>query len=162
MNEEKSNPSKDKENIDRRKFLIKTGHWATGAACALGTVLTVRFFKPNTLVEIPPRFSAGSPDAFPRGSFMFNEEYRLFIVRENSGGFYAISSVCTHLGCLVIRNPDGEIACPCHGSTFDERGNALSGPAPRALDRYRMTLENGKLIVDTHHLVDEDQMILNI
>ncbi len=34
-------------------------------------------------------------------------------------GFFALSAVCTHLGCLTAWKPElGIIACPCHGSKF--------------------------------------------
>ena len=81
----------------------------------------------------------------------------------------AISMVCTHLGCTANWKPDcapnhpeGVISCPCHGSVFSRRGDVLKGPAPRALDRFRMTLEEGELIVDTSETVDEDEMILRV
>lgn len=53
--------------------------------------------------------------------------------------YYALSLVCTHLGCIVQINPDG-IVCPCHGSHFDLTGKVVSGPALRALDRLPVRL----------------------
>jgi Rieske Fe-S protein len=52
-------------------------------------------------------------------------------------GYYALSLVCTHLGCAVTVTPDG-LACPCHGSRFDRQGRVLQGPADRPLSRYRV------------------------
>jgi hypothetical protein len=42
--------------------------------------------------------------------------------------------------------PSG-FGCPCHGSQFDTEGNRTAGPAPRALDRYRFTIRNGRLVL---------------
>ena len=40
--------------------------------------------------------------------------------------------------------------CPCHASTFDISGQVISAPAPRALDIYPVSIENGIIMVDTH------------
>jgi cytochrome b6-f complex iron-sulfur subunit len=55
-------------------------------------------------------------------------------------------------------------ACPCHGSVYDIRGEVLSPPAPRALDFYRITIENQVVKVDTDRRVKrstfrEDQVV---
>ena len=43
-----------------------------------------------------------------------------------------VVGVCTHMGCIPGRNPDGWL-CPCHGSVYDNSGRILHGPAPRNL-----------------------------
>lgn len=63
-------------------------------------------------------------------------DQRAALVRRGSE-FYALSLVCTHLGCIVKINADN-ITCPCHGSRFDLEGQVLSGPAPRALERLTL------------------------
>ena len=37
--------------------------------------------------------------------------------------------------------------CPCHTSTFSVEGKVLSGPAPRALDRYTVKIDGGKILI---------------
>ncbi len=60
----------------------------------------------------------------------------------------AISTTCTHLGCIVSVSETG-FACPCHGSRYDQDGNVTGGPAPRALPWYQVTLApNGEIEVD--------------
>jgi menaquinol-cytochrome c reductase iron-sulfur subunit len=56
----------------------------------------------------------------------------------------AVSSICTHTGCLVQRLSQG-FACPCHKSDFDEEGRPTSGPAPRPLDRLETKVEGGRV-----------------
>lgn len=56
----------------------------------------------------------------------------------------AVSSICTHVGCLVQRTSTG-FGCPCHKSDFDEEGKPTSGPAPRPLDRLETRVEGERL-----------------
>jgi cytochrome b6-f complex iron-sulfur subunit len=62
-------------------------------------------------------------------------------------GVYAISSVCTHLGCIVKTAPGG-FSCPCHGSQFAADGSVTKGPAPRPLPWLKVTGRGGEWTVD--------------
>lgn len=169
LKQEKPEQDTGKSEISRRQFLNIVGNSAIGVA-ALGSLgVTFEYLKPNVLLEIPAQFTAGSLDSMPPGSVIFNPEYRVFIFRDVSGYFYALSAICTHLGCTtnwkaegIADHPEGVIACPCHGSIFSRTGVVLHGPAPRDLDRFRMRLEDSRLVVDTAELVDEDTMILKV
>jgi Rieske Fe-S protein len=37
--------------------------------------------------------------------------------------------------------------CPCHNGVFDKSGNVVSGPPPRALDRFETKIEDGVLFI---------------
>lgn len=88
------------------------------------------------------RFAMGTVTAFPRGRF--------YLARMEDGAFLAISRACTHLGCTVPWNEkEAKFICPCHASTFDITGAVLLSPAPRALDIYRIVIENDIIKVDT-------------
>ncbi|MCH7618738.1 MAG: ubiquinol-cytochrome c reductase iron-sulfur subunit, partial [Candidatus Marinimicrobia bacterium] len=65
-------------------------------------------------------------------------------------GIYALSTVCTHLGCTPNwLSAEGKFKCPCHGSGFYNTGINFEGPAPRPLERFRITLaEDGQILVD--------------
>jgi cytochrome b6-f complex iron-sulfur subunit len=138
----------------RREFFV-IGCSAVGLASAGFVVSTFRYLVPTVLYEPPARFTVGNPDDFPPGSVTFLADRRVFLFN-GSDGFYAISSICTHLGCNVKRTAQG-FACPCHGSRFDPNGQVVHGPAPKALAWFALSLSpRGQLIVDLDRQVNPD------
>ncbi|HEY7123525.1 MAG TPA: ubiquinol-cytochrome c reductase iron-sulfur subunit [Ktedonobacterales bacterium] len=75
-------------------------------------------------------------------------------VKDTDGTYWlALYQRCVHLGCKVpFRNDCHSFKCPCHGSHYNIDGEYLDGPAPRSLDRFALSFENGQLIVDTGKL----------
>jgi cytochrome b6-f complex iron-sulfur subunit len=67
-----------------------------------------------------------------------------------SEGLFALSTVCTHLGCTPNWLPSElKFKCPCHGSGYRVTGLHFEGPAPRPLERYSLSLdESGNVKVD--------------
>jgi cytochrome b6-f complex iron-sulfur subunit len=138
----------------RRRFVVAAGTTGlvAGAIGLLGTL--ARFVVPDVLYEPPRRFPVGRPEEFPPGSVTFVPEHRVFVFNTPQG-FYAISGVCTHLGCNVNHEEGKGFACPCHGSTFEEDGRVRTGPAAWPLPRYAMSLSRrGEIVVDTRRTVD--------
>lgn len=142
--------SRREHRLTRRRFCQATGAMACAAAAGGAAVLSGEFLRPRVLFEPPTRFTAGAPEAVDLGAVLNNEIFRAYVVRR-ADGFHALSSVCTHLGCITRYLPDENlIACPCHGSRFDLDGEVLSGPAPRPLPWLLMALTGQGLIeVDT-------------
>jgi cytochrome b6-f complex iron-sulfur subunit len=170
-NNKKKEQKKDfgKETINRRKFFIAAGNTSIGIAVLGSFGVSLDFLFPKVLLEIPRRFMIGTPATMHSDSFIFDPEHRLIVFRDKQGYFYALSTVCTHLGCNVEwkatgvpGHPEGVIACPCHGSLFNKTGDVISGPAPRPLDRFKMYLEDDNLIVDMEEIVGEEEMILKV
>jgi cytochrome b6-f complex iron-sulfur subunit len=67
----------------------------------------------------------------------------------------AIYQRCPHLGCRPnFCTSNFWFECACHGSRYDRLGvKALEiGPAPRGMDRFAHTIENGVLTVDTSRI----------
>lgn len=57
------------------------------------------------------------------------------IYKDKNGKLYAVSPVCTHLGCLLTwNNIDKTWDCPCHGSRFDYTGKNIYEPAIKDLN----------------------------
>lgn len=140
----------------RRRFLFLFGTISVTAGVVGFLTATLRFLFPNVLYEPPSRFPIGRPDDFPPGAPTFMPEQRLFIFN-SPAGYYAISSICTHLGCNVNYVSGDGFKCPCHGSRFDKNGQVVHGPAPRPLAWFGMSLSpRGELVVDERRLVAPD------
>jgi glycine/D-amino acid oxidase-like deaminating enzyme/nitrite reductase/ring-hydroxylating ferredoxin subunit len=61
--------------------------------------------------------------------------------RAPDGELFAVSSVCTHLGCKVHWNSvETSWDCPCHGSRFRPDGTVIEGPAVAPLRRKHLNL----------------------
>jgi cytochrome b6-f complex iron-sulfur subunit len=71
-----------------------------------------------------------------------------------ASGFVALYRKCVHLGCTVpFCNSSKWFECPCHGSKYSINGEYRAGPAPRSLDRFRVDIVNGQVVVDTATLI---------
>jgi cytochrome b6-f complex iron-sulfur subunit len=116
--------------------------------------LVIAYLRPNkrraTSGEIETIIEAGLEESFPLNSVTAFVRGKFYLCRMEDGGFLAVSRKCTHLGCTVPwLDKEKKFACPCHGSVFDIRGEVLSPPAPRALNIYRLFIENNRVKVDT-------------
>ena len=137
----------DGEPITRRKLLAWLSGFGLFGSFIISAFSNFIFIKPRATYGQPNRFSIGKPDDFPPGSRLSLDARRVCIVREGDR-LAAISTTCTHLGCIVAKSETG-FACPCHGSRFDQDGNVTGGPAPRPLAWYQVSLApNGELEVD--------------
>jgi cytochrome b6-f complex iron-sulfur subunit len=136
----------------RRSFIWSVWLGLGGLALLELVWVAVDFLRPRkarseadtgTIVIAGPieRFEPGSVTAFPQGKF--------YLARLPDGGFLALSRECTHLGCTVPWiDEEQRFVCPCHASSFDVRGDVVSPPAPRALDRFAIRIENGIVKID--------------
>ena len=147
-------------NGTRRDFLNEIAAAALGVAGLGATVVTVKYLSPNVLFEPPTQFRAGAADDFPVNSVTYIRDQQVYIVRMTAG-FYAVSAVCTHLGCITQwKAEENQISCPCHGSKFSREGAKLAGPAPRALPHFAVRLApDGQLVVDKLEIVKETQVL---
>ncbi|NLD37489.1 MAG: ubiquinol-cytochrome c reductase iron-sulfur subunit [Desulfatiglans sp.] len=113
--------------------------------------------RPGLTKEI---IEAGCVDSFPLNSVTANIRGRFYLCRMDDGGFLALSSKCTHLGCTVPWDDNEKrFICPCHGSSFDIRGAVLTSPAPRPLDMYPIHIENNIIRVDTGNTIKRNQFL---
>ena len=77
-----------------------------------------------------------------------SEKATTWAVKVSESEVIAFAPQCPHLGCAYHWNAaKHEFLCPCHASTFSINGEVLTGPAPRALDRYDLKMEQDKLLV---------------
>jgi nitrite reductase/ring-hydroxylating ferredoxin subunit len=106
--------------------------------------LLVRYLTPRSSVKRRVLVSAAAADVPPGGALLFRTE-RVALLRDDTG-IYALSLICTHLGCTVTVTEDA-LACPCHGSRFDRQGRVLKGPADRALERLKVEVKGERVEV---------------
>ncbi|MBE9535156.1 MAG: ubiquinol-cytochrome c reductase iron-sulfur subunit [Proteobacteria bacterium] len=136
---------------ERRGFVKKLAVTALALGAGGLTVQFGRFMSPNVLYEAAKVFKVGKLGDFPIGSRTVIDGRGIEIVRSKVG-LYAISLVCTHLGCLVnpvANDPEVGYACPCHGSKFAPMGEVLGGAAPTDLPWFEMYMDHmGSLVVD--------------
>lgn len=133
--------------MTRRRLLTWLSSFGLFGSAVVSVFSNLVFIKPRATYGQPNRFNIGKPDGFPSGTRITLDEHNVCVVREGDK-VCAISTVCTHLGCIVSASETG-FACPCHGSRYDQDGAVTGGPAPKALPWYRVTLApNGELEVD--------------
>jgi cytochrome b6-f complex iron-sulfur subunit len=126
------------------KWTWRAGLWA-GAGGLAAAVL--RFLSPPVETADPTLASAGLPDGVRAGEPVFVPRNRTWVVRDGEG-LYALSAVCTHLGCTVVWQ-SGLLRCPCHGSAYEMSGAVVRGPAPHPLSTVWIGLNTaGQVVVD--------------
>jgi menaquinol-cytochrome c reductase iron-sulfur subunit len=160
------------DGSDRREFLMKLGVRAGVLGIATQAAASLRSLVPNVSYDAPTTVKLGLPTEFPDG-LKFLPDQRLFVFRQGNV-FHAVSAVCTHLGCTVRAEalPQPQTAqvggaslrlthrflCPCHGSRYGGDGSNESGPAPRPLAWFHLTVapDDGQIVVDLAREVGRD------
>lgn len=75
-----------------------------------------------------------------------SEGAEVVVTRVSEDEVVALSAVCTHQGCTVVRE-DEDLSCPCHGSRFAVAdGAVLNGPAEEPLPRVEVRIESGAVV----------------
>ena len=141
-----------KQSLNRREFFSYLSvAWIAFTAASAGLLsLAFRFSFPNVNFEPPMDFIAGYPSEYDNGvDERWKEIFGVWIVK-TEGQLFALSNICTHLGCIPNWLPaELKFKCPCHGSGYYMNGINFEGPAPRPLERYKIVLNSeGKMKVD--------------
>jgi cytochrome b6-f complex iron-sulfur subunit len=130
------------------------GRFGWGIFTAFSGITLLGFLRsafPRVLFQPPSTFKAGVPSDFIIGevSTKFQKDQRVWIIREEKG-MYALFAKCTHLGCTPRwLTAENKFKCPCHGSGFYKSGINFEGPAPRPLERLRITkADDGQILID--------------
>jgi cytochrome b6-f complex iron-sulfur subunit len=135
----------------RRDFLGKLGWGGFGVFSFIALLGFIRSAFPRVLFLPPSKFKAGMPGDYLVGevSDKFLRDYRTWIIRTKLG-FYAIFAKCTHLGCTPRwLKSEQKFKCPCHGSGYYISGLNFEGPAPRPMDRFKISVgDDGQMVVD--------------
>ena len=151
-------------SYNRREFLSLAWWASAGLLAVAGIAATVVSLWPRSKTgPFGRKMTAGKLEDFLPASVTYFPDYRFYLVRlpmKGGGtGLLALYRRCTHLGCVVPWVPEdpsedglatqGRFHCPCHGSIYNRYGEVVSGPAPRPLDIFAVTVTGGEVVVDT-------------
>jgi cytochrome b6-f complex iron-sulfur subunit len=155
-NQEKTTPYQtDKKPISRRRLIIYA--WIVAGAivaCELAGGVLAFLWPRRRRGKEENIFVAGKVSDFKIGAVVPFRKEKTFVARLE-GGFLAISSICTHLHCIVNWNElTKRFECPCHGAKFNEEGEVLAGPPPRPLDLHKLEIAAGNVVIDTERVIE--------
>jgi cytochrome b6-f complex iron-sulfur subunit len=117
--------------MPRRDFLGLAAIWSALTTLAFATIGALRLPRAAVVPVASRKFRVALPDALAPGE-PFVPPGRSVAVFRDANGVFALSTICTHLGCIVKKEVEG-FSCPCHGSRFGGDGAVEKGPAPKAL-----------------------------
>jgi len=143
----------DPEAVARRDFLGLAAKFSATLTFCFAALGIARLPKTAVLPSPSKKFRITLPKSLLPG-VAYEPAGRSVAVFRDEEGVYAISTVCTHLGCIVKPVPTG-FDCPCHGSRFDHRGDVTRGPAPKPLNWLAIARTG-----DDTYLIDEGNSVL--
>jgi len=60
---------------------------------------------------------------------------------KKGAALYIMSNKCTHAGCRVNKEQQGNIVCACHGSAYKATGEVIKGPAVKSLQKLSYSID---------------------
>src|ERR1700756_1607240 len=88
----------------RRRFVI-VGMSSLAFAGVGAGLAGYEYLSPNVLYEPSPVVNAGKPDSYPGDSVSLDPQSGIYLIHA-AEGFYALGSICTHLGCMTAWKPE--------------------------------------------------------
>jgi cytochrome b6-f complex iron-sulfur subunit len=80
----------------------------------------------------------GSVSDLDKNGYLQTKEVALVRNPTNPKQIIAVNPKCTHQGCDVKwAAGEKKYACPCHGASFDAKGEVLNGPPTKPLTAYQ-------------------------
>ncbi|MCC6391987.1 MAG: Rieske 2Fe-2S domain-containing protein [Bryobacterales bacterium] len=134
------------EPVPRRDMLGLASLWSAATALAVSMLGMLRLPRAAVLASPSKKFRVVLPETLASGE-AFVPPGRSVALFRDAEGVYAVSTICTHLGCVIKPTAEG-FECPCHGSRFTKDGAVTKGPAPRALNWLKVAASGGNLVVD--------------
>ena len=136
----------DPPPLARRDLLGLASLWSMGSALLFALFGVLRLPKAAVVSSPSRKFRVTLPESLVPG-VAFSLPGRSVALFRDAQGVWAVSTVCTHLGCIVKSTETG-FECPCHGSRFDASGAVHKGPAPTALPWLAVEVDGDTCIVD--------------
>jgi Rieske Fe-S protein len=120
--------------------------WIVTATVVVLLYPVVRFLRPRKetqsgALEVVAPFRLNQLKTQPQPPFNFGGKPCLVVCTPDGKEVRAFNAVCTHLDCTVqFRADHADIFCQCHLGVYDMNGRNVSGPPPRPLEAYKVTL----------------------
>jgi Rieske Fe-S protein len=139
--------------LDRRTFCACA--LAAGVSLACGGGSSTPAQTPPTPTPLTTTDTKAGLLALPDGTTRDYRNLGSFFLIKDATGIYAMTTVCTHMGCTVGLPAGSKITCPCHGSQYDLGGGNLVGPAALPLVHFAVTEPSAGafLVVNTAQIV---------
>jgi cytochrome b6-f complex iron-sulfur subunit len=134
------------EPMPRRDFLGLAALGSMGAALLFSLFGMLKLPKAAVSATLAKKYDVALPENLADGEAFVPPGRNVALFRDSEGVF-AISTVCTHLGCIVKASAKG-FDCPCHGSGFEKDGTVVKGPAPQPLPWLKVSISGSKVTVD--------------
>ena len=139
------------EKVTRRRFLdIFIGGSFLVSALGVFSAVIAYIYPPKYAGGAGGRTEVAPVEQLPPGKAtkVLHQGKPVIVGQTVRGELFALSAVCTHLGCLVDWNEATQQRdCPCHAAIFDTTGAVLAGPAPKPLPSYSVSKIGGKIYV---------------
>jgi len=138
---------------DRRGFLnTLLGIGGIGAIASIIYPVFEFLLPPESREPTVSSIKAGAIDQYEVNSakiLKFGRE-PVILIRKDSGEFSAFSATCTHLDCIVqYRQDTKQILCACHNGHYDLKGRNVSGPPPKPLTEFKVSVINNEITIST-------------
>jgi cytochrome b6-f complex iron-sulfur subunit len=165
--------------MTRRTFMRRLVGWGVGLLSLEFLAGTFAFTWPNVrgglggkvilgsaadILAAVPEWAAGQPFSYQKARvFLINVPAAKGLVDgtgdsvpDPGNQVLALYRKCPHLGCQIpqLCELSHWFECLCHGSKYTILGEKRAGPAPRGMDRFLLTIENGVYVADTGKLQD--------
>jgi len=149
MEMEQVKPRKSYISVTRRIFLDTIFKGIFAAIAVVFSYPIIRYMVPpqkssqeSSIVEV------NAAEITMGKSKIVNYKETPTIVINTANGLFALTAVCTHLGCIVQWDETSqEIVCPCHGAKYDLNGNVKFGPAPKPLTIVKSAMAGDKILI---------------
>jgi len=150
--------AEERGRLPRRTALLRSLQVAMSAAFAVICYPVAMFLRPRRAttsggLEIVAPFTIKDLLAGARDPFEFAGKPCLVVLTEEgrkraaagealrSDDVKAFNAICTHVDCTVrFRADSRDIYCSCHNGIYDVNGQVVSGPPPRPLTPYTVSL----------------------
>jgi isorenieratene synthase len=147
------------ETIENKGGRIITEANISKINCEEDKITSVEYYQGDQVSNVPfwvdsnPLLQDNQYDYYGAGD-------RVFALVKDSDK--AISLSCTHQGCIVNKQEDGQFLCPCHGAMYDQDGKVISAPAKRNLNTYKVIAREEskvKLLADVPNIGSKPEKI---